>query len=166
MLDFHCFQATISRIIQNRWFEDVNHESHWISPGNVRKLDTNNISCISLDYIWLILSLFQTLKPSKGNCLLGCWLPEIARILFSRGIDYKEICMLKSIFSFKWGIWLVGSTVVSQSKAMLETPCWLTWIITWILLSDKKRQNIWPIHWKMCILFTGEKSRPLTFKSL
>ena len=47
--------------------------------------------------------------------------------------------MLKSMLVnkiFNPGIWLAGTTSASQSEDMLENPCWLTWNLTWILLSN------------------------------
>ena len=52
------------------------------------------------------------------------------------GLDWEEISMLKSMLlkKIKPCFWLAGNTAVNQLEAMLELPCEITWLLTWILL--------------------------------
>ena len=52
------------------------------------------------------------------------------------GLDWEEISMLKSMLlkKIKPCFWLAANTAVNQLEAMLELPCEITSVLTWILL--------------------------------
>ena len=103
------------------------------------KISTWHLTHLVLIWIFRTSSITWLLMPSmlESPChqQQWCWICRINGSLSSTKRDFKYLCHLNVVkckhgTTFFHQTWLSGTTAASQTKAMLENPCWPTWILT------------------------------------